>query len=150
MKSVFMRSTVKLSLLALSLSFGVNTVYASENPRCDAKRQAVEKKLEYAKSAGNKYRVAGLEKALADINTYCTDANLADKAKDEVSDLQKELKEEQAELEKIKRSLMRAEASGDKKKIEKYEEKFSDQLDEIKEVETELKEAIDFLNSFKK
>lgn len=145
-----MKSIIKLSLLALSLSFGTSCVYASENPHCDAKRQAVERQLDYAKSAGNKYRVAGLEKALADINTYCTDANLAKKAQDDVADLQKKLQEKHAELANIKRSLMRAEADGDKKTLAKYEEKLTEQQEDIKEVETALKEAIDFLNTFKK
>ena len=101
----------KLSIITLVTAFSVNS-YASSNDAheeltCDAKKQAIETKIEQAKKANNTFEVTGLEKALQQVNTNCSDETLEQKFKrlvDEksknVSDKTKELAEKTKEYEK--------------------------------------------------
>ena len=60
--------TLLFGLLVLSPAFSV-----SANPQhatgCEAKRQDIEKQINYARTHGNKRRLSGLEKSLAELNT---------------------------------------------------------------------------------
>ena len=101
----------KLSIITLVTAFSVNS-YASSNDAheeltCDAKKQAIETKIEQAKKANNTFEVTGLEKALQQVDTNCSDETLEQKFKrlvDEksknVSDKTKELAEKTKEYEK--------------------------------------------------
>lgn len=101
----------KLSIITLVTAFSVNS-YASSNDAheeltCDAKKQAIETKIEQAKKANNTFEVTGLEKALQQVDTNCSDETLEQKYKrlvDEksknVSDKTKELAEKTKEYEK--------------------------------------------------
>ncbi|AHN25428.1 hypothetical protein GAPWK_0851 [Gilliamella apicola] len=101
----------KLSIITLVTAFSVNS-YASSNDAheeltCDAKKQAIETKIEQAKKANNTFEVTGLEKALQQVDTNCSDETLEQKYKrlvDEksknVSDKIKELAEKTKEYEK--------------------------------------------------
>ena len=101
----------KLSIITLVTAFSVNS-YASSNDAheeltCDAKKQAIETKIEQAKKANNTFKVTGLEKALQQVDTNCSDETLEQKYKklvDEksknVSDKTKELAEKTKEYEK--------------------------------------------------
>ena len=101
----------KLSIITLVTAFSVNS-YASSNDAheeltCDAKKQAIETKIEQAKKANNTFEVTGLEKALQQVDTKCSDETLEQKYKrlvDEksknVSDKTKELAEKTKEYEK--------------------------------------------------
>ena len=101
----------KLSIITLVTAFSVNS-YASSNDAheeltCDSKKQAIETKIEQAKKANNTFEVTGLEKALQQVNTNCSDETLEQKFKrlvDEksknVSDKTKELAEKTKEYEK--------------------------------------------------
>ena len=101
----------KLGIITLVTAFSVNS-YASGNDTreeltCNAKKQAIETKIEQAKKANNTFEVTGLEKALQQVNTNCSDETLEQKYKrlvDEksknVSDKTKELAEKTKEYEK--------------------------------------------------
>lgn len=75
----------KLSIITLVTVFSVNS-YASSNDAheeltCDAKKQAIETKIEQAKKANNTFKVTGLEKALQQVDTNCSDETLEQKYK---------------------------------------------------------------------
>ena len=50
--------------------------YGSENIGCKARQQAVTDQLAFARAHNNQEQVAGLERALRNLEAHCTDAGL--------------------------------------------------------------------------
>lgn len=105
---------------------------------CERKLAALEKQLSYAKQYGNAHRVAGLERAIMNVKTYCGGGYKVDspEAKDHYK---AELRLEKSEeiMEKIAdahKDLAKAEYKYEKAK---YKGDFEDQL----EAEYKMKEA---------
>lgn len=94
---------------------------------CTIKAENIQRQIEYAKAHGNTHRVAGLEKALAEVNAHCTDTGLK-------SDLNAKVKEKEQKVAERKAELQNAQAKGDQKKIARKRSK-------VTEAEQELKEA---------
>ncbi|EPS4549373.1 DUF1090 domain-containing protein [Morganella morganii subsp. morganii] len=120
-------TTAALSLGALLVS----TSALSAQNGCDIKKSKIQEQLSYAKAHGNTHRVQGLERALQNVNTYCTPNSLRDDARDEVSDRTKEVAERKADLQK-------AIDKGDISKIAKRERKLAEAEAELKEAQAEL------------
>lgn len=92
---------------------------ANENPwgdSCDAKRNAIERELTYARGDNTTHRVRGLEKALAEVNTYCSDASIR-------ADIEKEVRDAEDDVREREEDLREAQAKGDSKKIARRQEK---------------------------
>ncbi|MBP6122827.1 MULTISPECIES: DUF1090 family protein [Providencia] len=66
MKSIFF---MVLAIIIFPLSSQAGSKYQG----CDNKIYQLEKQLSYAKRYGNKYRVAGLERAIANAQGHCYD-----------------------------------------------------------------------------
>ncbi|ELA8730945.1 DUF1090 domain-containing protein [Morganella morganii] len=109
----------------------VSTSALSAQNGCDIKKSKIQEQLSYAKAHGNTHRVQGLERALQNVNTYCTPNSLRDDARDEVSDRTKEVAERKADLQK-------AIDKGDISKITKRERKLAEAEAELKEAQAEL------------
>ncbi|WP_274371058.1 DUF1090 domain-containing protein [Morganella morganii] len=109
----------------------VSTSALSAQNGCDIKKSKIQEQLSYAKAHGNTHRVQGLERALQNVNTYCTPNSLRDDARDEVSDRTKEVAERKADLQK-------AIDKGDISKIAKRERKLAEAETELKEAQAEL------------
>ncbi|HAS8350437.1 TPA: DUF1090 domain-containing protein [Vibrio vulnificus] len=120
-------TTAALALGALLVS----TSALSAQNGCDIKKSKIQEQLSYAKAHGNTHRVQGLERALQNVNTYCTPNSLRDDARDEVSDRTKEVAERKADLQK-------AINKGDISKISKRERKLAEAEAELKEAQAEL------------
>lgn len=120
-------TTAALALGALLVS---TSVLSAQNG-CDIKKSKIQEQLSYAKAHGNTHRVQGLERALQNVNTYCTPNSLRDDARDEVSDRTKEVAERKADLQK-------AIDKGDISKITKRERKLAEAEAELKEAQAEL------------
>ena len=120
-------TTAALALGALLVS----TSALSAQNGCDIKKSKIQQQLSYAKAHGNTHRVQGLERALQNVNTYCTPNSLRDDARDEVSDRTKEVAERKADLQK-------AIDKGDISKIAKRERKLAEAEAELKEAQAEL------------
>lgn len=102
-------------------------INAGENPwgdSCDAKRNAIERELPYAREQDNTHRVSGLEKALAEVNTNCSDASIR-------SDLEKKVLDAEDEVRRREEDLRKAQAKGDRKKIVRRQKK-------LEQAQTEL------------
>jgi len=69
---------------------------------CDAKRQELEQEIAYAKAHGNASRVKGLETALAQVKSNCTDASLQAKDQRKVDAARKKVAEREEDLQKAK------------------------------------------------
>jgi len=99
---------------------------------CMKKQQAVERQLAIARQHNNTHKVEGLERALANIKSWCSENNMRAKADYEVWEKQREVEERRQELEEAK-------AGGKAKKIAKREEKLREAEKELREAEEERK-----------
>jgi len=95
---------------------------------CARKQQEIETQLSYARKAGNQYRIAGLERALAANQTYCSDASLEQERQEQIAKAEQKL----AEREK---DLAEAQAQGNPKKIARRQSK-------LREAQQDLQEAL--------
>lgn len=141
MKSAI-RLLSKLSIITLVTAFSVNS-YASSNDEnqglnCDAKKQAIETKIEQAKKANNTNEVTGLEKALQEVNTNCTDETLEQKYKrlvvektKDVTDKTKELAEKTKEYAKDKVNAHQDTIDALKAKLNDAEKELADAKDKL-------------------
>lgn len=113
------------SLLVVSSAFSAQ---ASSNTTigCAAKRQNIERQMEYARAHGNAHRVEGLGIALSKLDTYCTDAGL--RAQRESNVRSKERK-----VEKARQELVEAQADGRQDKIIKRQLKLEEAQAELME-----------------
>jgi hypothetical protein len=103
-----------VALLALCGAMAAPLMADEQTPEltgCAAKRQGIINQIELAKSRGNQDQQAGLETALAEVTTHCTDASLRkamkkgdaekiNKRKDKLAASRKELQEAVDELDK--------------------------------------------------
>ena len=92
---------------------------APELTGCAAKKQAITLQLEQARAHGNSNQVAGLEKALSEVNAHCTDAGLRKERENKVLEAKHEVSKRQADLDKAMKK-------GDPEKIDKRKNKLAE------------------------
>lgn len=128
-----MKNTQRLlaGLLVLSPLFSVQAASQAATG-CEAKRQNIEEQIDYARAHGNNHRIAGLEKALYELNANCTNEGLRTERESGIR--KKELKVEERHQE-----LADARADGRPDKIIKKQQK-------LEEAQSELNEARNRLN----
>lgn len=96
---------------------------------CGNKIAQLEKQLAIAKQHNNTGKAAGIERALEQVRTWCTDENELAEAEVKVFEKQEKVVERQEELDK-------AVAKGDaQKKIEKRKQKLAEAQGELREAE---------------
>ncbi|WP_434704186.1 DUF1090 domain-containing protein [Pseudomonas sp. Z1-12] len=98
---------------------------------CAAKRQGIINQIEQAKSRGNQDQQAGLETALNEVTTHCTDASLRKERENKVLDAKHEVSRRQADLEKAMKK-------GDAERINKRKDKLAASRKELQEAVDEL------------
>ena len=98
---------------------------------CAAKRQGIINQIELAKSRGNQDQQAGLETALGEVTTHCTDASLRKERENKVLDAKHEVSRRQADLEKAMKK-------GDAERINKRKDKLAASRKELQEAVDEL------------
>ncbi|MDU9034365.1 DUF1090 domain-containing protein [Pseudomonas corrugata] len=104
---------------------------APELTGCAAKRQGIINQIELAKSRGNADQQAGLESALSEVTTHCTDASLRKERETKVLDAKHEVSRRQADLEKAMKK-------GDPERINKRKDKLAASRKELQEAVDEL------------
>lgn len=115
-------------------SYENTAIRDGENPwgdSCDAKRSAIERELTYARGYNNVYRVRGLEKALAEVNTHCSDASIR-------ADLEEDLLDAEEEVREREEDLREAQAKGNPKKIARKQEKLDKAQAELELIRVRL------------
>jgi hypothetical protein len=122
------KTTFALALIALP---AVSAFAQSDLTGCEAKKAEIQTQLDYAKAHNNSGQIAGLEKALSEVNANCTDSSL--RAQREADVRKKEQKVTEREQE-----LTDAQATGRKDKIQKKQEKLDDAKEELAEAKAEL------------
>lgn len=129
-----MKFLAPFALLSVA-SFMATPLLAAEDVQpltgCAAKRQAISSQIEQAKAHGNSAQQAGLEKALDEVTTHCTDAGLKKERENKVLDAKHEVSRRQADLDKAMKK-------GDPDKINKRKEKLADSRKELQDAVEEL------------
>lgn len=129
-----MKFLAPFALLTVA-SFMATPLLAAEDVQpltgCAAKRQAISSQIEQAKAHGNSAQQAGLEKALAEVTTHCTDASLKKERENKVLDAKHEVSRRQADLDKAMKK-------GDPDKINKRKEKLAESRKELQDAVEEL------------
>ena len=128
---------MKKTLFTLSfclLPFTFTAAHAtSDLTGCAAKKQEIETQLSFARQHNNSGQVAGLEKALSEVNAHCTDSGLLQQRQEEVAEKKVKVQEREQELAK-------AQAEGrSASKIEKRQQKLAEARQELQEAEQALK-----------
>ncbi|WP_058910303.1 DUF1090 domain-containing protein [Entomohabitans teleogrylli] len=101
---------------------------------CEIKKSNILRQIEYAKQYGNYHRVAGLNRALANVERYCHGAPLStrnDDAWEKIRDKEKKVSERRQELEQAK-------LKGDTEKISKKALRLIDAQEELNQALAEL------------
>lgn len=127
-KSHYFRVTILAGLL---YSFMVSGAVAGDYDGCEYKRRYLEHQLEYAQAYNNIHRMAGLQRALRNINEYCTDGRLPQQKEKKVADKQRKVTERQHELEQ-------ARIAGKSEKITNKQAKLAKAREELAEAHREL------------
>ncbi|MCY1283286.1 Protein YqjC [compost metagenome] len=125
-----MKRHLPLPFVLLAGALLAQPVAATETG-CAAKRQAIEQRIEAAKAHGNSAQQAGLEKALAEVKTHCTDAGLRQEREAKIAEYQAEVRQREADLRE-------AQAKGDPAKIAKRQAKLEEARAELDAAEKAL------------
>ncbi|MBC3349914.1 MULTISPECIES: DUF1090 domain-containing protein [Pseudomonas] len=123
-----------IALLTLCSAMAAPLMAAEQTPEltgCAAKRQGIINQIELAKSRGNKDQQAGLETALNQVTTHCTDASLRKERENKVLEAKHEVSQRQADLEKAMKK-------GDAQRINKRKDKLAASRKELQEAVDEL------------
>ncbi|MFD1259939.1 DUF1090 domain-containing protein [Entomomonas asaccharolytica] len=134
--------TVGAALLSVCLANTVVADYYHKQQGCKIKIQKLQQQLEYAKTYGNTNRVQGLERAIANVKTYCLgdyDENYSynDQTKD-ISKLKSKVADKQEKVDERNEELLEAIAKGDPEKIVKKTRKLKEAMAELEEAKSNL------------
>lgn len=126
--------------IAISFLFAGSTVVLAKDDcadltGCAKKACEVNHQLLTAKRQGNSHQVAGLNKALNNINAYCTHDGLK-------AELQQKIDDTNSEIEEYKTDLKKAKRQGKHDKAEKYQQKLNDKTKQLKQLIDELNSLI--------
>lgn len=119
-----------LSLVSVLLCFGLSSVQAQTSLGCEQKAQSIERKIEQAKRHGNTHREQGLQRALLNVRTHCTDDSL-------IAEIDENIAEQQADINELLEDIAEVRAEGNVKKVTKLERKLAAKQAELKELELE-------------
>ncbi|HAF4949651.1 TPA: DUF1090 domain-containing protein [Salmonella enterica] len=112
------------------LLFSANS-YSASPIGCTAKKQEVENQIAYAREHNNIYQIAGLQKALREIDEHCIDPLLLKQHKLKIAQKEKKVVESQAELE-------RARETGNPKKMAQKQKKLDRAREELQDAQNTL------------
>lgn len=127
----FLPTAVLLALCSVMAAPVGADEQAPELTGCAAKRQGIINQIELAKSRGNQEQQAGLETALNEVTTHCTDASLRKEREHKVLEAKHEVSQRQADLEKAMKK-------GDPERINKRKDKLAASRKELQEAVEEL------------
>ena len=115
-------------LLAASAALA-STCPAGQPPpaTCEPKREAIGRDIEEAKARGQKQRLRGLEKALAEVRRNCTEAKLA-------AEHQRRIRDQEREVAKRERDLRDARRNGGADKVARREDKLREAQAELQQL----------------
>jgi hypothetical protein len=98
---------------------------------CAAKRLAISSQIETAKAHGNSSQQAGLEKALSEVESNCTDESLRAERQADIVKAEEEVSERESDLRE-------ALAEGDQDDISKRQSKLQEARNELQQAREQL------------
>ncbi|SNY65940.1 DUF1090 domain-containing protein [Enterobacter sp. CC120223-11] len=119
-----MKYRIFLALGLLSLSAG-----AFASTPCQEKEQDIQREIHYAEKHHNQSRIDGLNKALREVKSSCSDSKLR-------ADHQKKIAEQKEEVAERRHDLDEAKNKGDADKISKREHKLAEAQEQLKALES--------------
>lgn len=125
------KMSVNKSVVLLSLFLSVSAFASSEGYTCKGKQQAIETQIGYAKASNNNAQVMGLNTALSDLMSHCTDSSLEKKYQDKLTEKTEKVAERKADLAK-------AQAEGKLNKVDKLQRKINSAQSELDDAQTQL------------
>jgi len=124
--------TKNTTLALLLLALPALPAFAQSNlTGCAAKKDDIQQQIDYAKTHNNSYRIAGLEKALSEVNANCSDASLR-------ADREADVRKKEQKVAEREQELTEAKATGHTDKIQKKQEKLVDAKEELADAKAEL------------
>ncbi|ENM0554562.1 DUF1090 domain-containing protein [Salmonella enterica] len=105
--------------------------HAASPVGCAAKRLEVENQISYARAHNNTHQIAGLQKALREIDEHCTDPKLLKQRQLKVDEKTRKVAERQTELEQ-------ARETGNPKKIAQKQKKLDQAREELHDARNAL------------
>ncbi|EDU3842813.1 DUF1090 domain-containing protein [Salmonella enterica] len=100
--------------------------YATPPVGCAAKKQEVENQITYAREHNNTHQIAGLQKALREIEEHCTDPQLLRQRQLKIAEKEQKVAERQAELEQAKETGNPQKIAQKQKKLDHAQEELQD------------------------
>jgi len=97
---------------------------------CATKAQNIQQQIDYAIQHGNHNRIAGLKKALSEVQANCTEASLQ-------ADRQKKIEEKQSKVAERQQELKTAQQTGNLDKVAKKQKKLTEAQAELKQAQAE-------------
>lgn len=122
------------ALLSISILLSPLTALAadcSQKVACDRKACEIQNKMDIAKANGQQRKLDGLNDALQQVNTYCTNDGLREELLDKIEASQSEIVEYRAELDE-------AIIEQEQDKVLKYQRKIDEEQLEISKYEKAL------------
>lgn len=111
--------------LAVGLAVLAGSTTAMAAGPCANKAKALEIQLDYAKAHGNRHRVAGVERALANVKAHCRDGDV-------VRDQQNKADKKRLEIKKLELEIKQAEDEGRISKADKKRRKLANKQSELR------------------
>lgn len=113
---------------ALALTLLILAPAAQASSLCGEKEQNIQREITHAEQHNNPHRVAGLKKALSEVQANCTDSKL-------IADHQEKIAQQKSEIVERRADLDEARLKGDVDKIAKREQKLAEAEFELKSLE---------------
>lgn len=125
---------MKRSVWCLSAVLSVMALPAwAENPACQYRAAEIQNQINYARQHDNVHRERGLERALANVQMHCRDADL-------LRDVQEDIREQEEDIQERLDEIAEKRAEGRQDKVEKLEKKLERDRAKLEQLQDELKE----------
>lgn len=97
---------------------------------CASKAQDIQTQIDYATKHGNNHRIAGLQKALSEVQAHCTEAGLQ-------ADRQQKIADKQSKVAEREQELKEAQETGKADKIANKQKKLAEAQAELQAAQAE-------------
>lgn len=121
----------KIALAAVVPFIFISNATFAGTQNCATRISIIQNKIDYARQWGNAYKVAGLERKLANIKAHCGYAGQTGKSVRDVQSREKDVREAQAEVSEASAKLRAAQDWGDPEKIRQAQKKLADKQDKL-------------------
>ncbi|WP_153001963.1 DUF1090 domain-containing protein [Pantoea dispersa] len=122
---------MKQQLLLGAILFSLSGSLLAAESLCQQKQQDIQREIEMAKQHDNQRRVTGLERALTEVRTNCTDEKLKSAHAERIEAQQHKVAERERELQQDRQE------GKDQEKIGKRERKLEEARQELKKLQAE-------------